>query len=1068
MQTKLSKWCDATIEAGWLAALIVVPLFFNVYSARVFEPDKLSLMRSFALVMAGAWLVKWLETTLARSEDRSSRSAAPAADGGIWRRLRATPLVLPTLFLVLAYLVSTVFSLAPRISWWGSYQRLQGTYTTLSYIVIFFLVLGHLRRREQLDRLIHVVILTSLPISIYGIVQHFGLDPLPWGGDVTSRVASNMGNSIFVAAYLIMALFLTLERLLRSIRRITTDDTDGLADAVRAGSYLFVLLAQFLCIFYTQSRGPWLGLLGGLYVFVLLALITLSQRARRWRWLWIGWISLSVVAGGFLVVINLPGTPLSAFQRLPYVGRLGTVFELDDGTGRVRTLIWEGAVEMIVPHEPLIYPDEGPDRFNALRPLVGHGPEAMWMAYNRFYQPDLAHYEARNASPDRSHNETFDALVITGLLGFAAYVGLFTSLFSVSLKWLGAIRNRRHLWTFLGLWFGLGSLSVLGFRIADTTWRLSGVALPAGMILGFIVYVTIAAASGRGIGEGSMSRRLLIITLLATTVAHFIEIHFGIAIAATRTYFWTLSAVLVVVGMGWLPLEDVDESAAVAAAAPSSRRSGRRGRRRRKASRSAERARERSVQTQALANVLVYGLLAAMILFTLAFDFVHSDQKLPATQATAIFWNSLTTRIQGQTRILNLAILVLVICTWLVGMLLSLAGVHRKVRASRTSGSNSWLPLGAILYTASSLGTFLIFGLIQAGRLRPALSVPDHLANHITVYYTGAFALLVLTGTAIWWKGPLPMLRWSANGWASVLSGVVLAVGATVFIYQVNVGLVKADTYYKMGQNFDAARQWNTGIALHSKALEVAPDEDFYRLFRGRAELELAKEVEDPAQRDALLEASLADLMQARELNPLNTDHSANLGRLYRGWGQLTSDPQERRTKWERSLQYYEQAITLSPFSAHLYNEYGLVYQALGEYARAEEIYQESLSLDQEYSQTYQLLAELYRIQEQWGEAAQVYAQVVEMDPRSVQGYSGLGYVYAQQGKLAEAIEANLRVLELSAQDLASTRNLALLYQQSGELDRALEYAQRARDFSPETERPQLDALIRQIEAQIQ
>ena len=37
---------------------------------------------------------------------------------------------------------------------------------------------------------------------------------------------------------------------------------------------------------------------------------------------------------------------------------------------------------------------------------------------NRFYPPDLAHVEARNASPDRSHNETFDSLAITGLLGF--------------------------------------------------------------------------------------------------------------------------------------------------------------------------------------------------------------------------------------------------------------------------------------------------------------------------------------------------------------------------------------------------------------------------------------------------------------------------------------------------------------------------------------------------------------------------------------------------------------------------------------------------------------------------
>ena len=58
MRTRLSLFCDKVIEAGWLAAVIVVPLFFNIYSQRVFEPDKLSLLRSIALVMSAAWLVR--------------------------------------------------------------------------------------------------------------------------------------------------------------------------------------------------------------------------------------------------------------------------------------------------------------------------------------------------------------------------------------------------------------------------------------------------------------------------------------------------------------------------------------------------------------------------------------------------------------------------------------------------------------------------------------------------------------------------------------------------------------------------------------------------------------------------------------------------------------------------------------------------------------------------------------------------------------------------------------------------------------------------------------------------
>ncbi len=67
MQTKLSRICDAIIEAGWLFALVVAPLFFNTWSSRVFEPDKIHLVRSIAFLMAAAWLVQLIEGGLRRA-----------------------------------------------------------------------------------------------------------------------------------------------------------------------------------------------------------------------------------------------------------------------------------------------------------------------------------------------------------------------------------------------------------------------------------------------------------------------------------------------------------------------------------------------------------------------------------------------------------------------------------------------------------------------------------------------------------------------------------------------------------------------------------------------------------------------------------------------------------------------------------------------------------------------------------------------------------------------------------------------------------------------------------------
>jgi hypothetical protein len=502
MPTKLSRYAEAVLELGALAALILVPVFFNVYSARVFEPDKLTLLRSLALVLAVAWIVRQLELGRAAWAESPGAADAPGGPGAWLRRWLATPLVLPVLLLVVVYLIATVFSITPATSLWGSYQRLQGTYTTLAYLVVFAVLASTIRRREQIDRLITGTILASVPICLYAIIQHNQLDPLPWGGDVQQRVASNMGNAIFVAAYLVMVVPLTIGRIVTAFHAILTDERVAAYDVARAAIYIFILMLQGITIFWSGSRGPWLGLIAGVWVFAVFGLLMLRRSSagrgvvrlpdvglalggvlganlaalalmvalvllaslvgvlnapdpqalyrvqlglvvlgflalgmlltfalalsrRTWRWVWLAAVVELVFMVGFLGLLNVKGGPLEFARSGHRIERLATIFEVEEGTGKVRTLIWEGAWELFRPHAPLVFPDGATDPWNAIRPLVGYGPEAMYVAYNSFYPPELGHYESRNASPDRSHNETFDALVMTGLLGLVVYLFVF-------------------------------------------------------------------------------------------------------------------------------------------------------------------------------------------------------------------------------------------------------------------------------------------------------------------------------------------------------------------------------------------------------------------------------------------------------------------------------------------------------------------------------------------------------------------------------------------------------------------------------------------------------------------
>ena len=179
-------------------------------------------------------------------------------------------------------------------------------------------------------------------------------------------------------------------------------------------------------------------------------------------------------------------------REAPYIGRLGQMLDMEQRTSQVRILIWQGAAEMVAPHEPLEYPDGRKDPFNFIRPLIGYGPETMHMAYNPFYPPELAHTEKRNASPDRSHNETWDSLIITGVLGFAIYIGLFAALFYYGFKWLNLIQSTKQKIVFFSLYLGGGLVCGIVFYLWQGIEFL-GVALPFGIILGLIVYITLNA-----------------------------------------------------------------------------------------------------------------------------------------------------------------------------------------------------------------------------------------------------------------------------------------------------------------------------------------------------------------------------------------------------------------------------------------------------------------------------------------------------------------------------------------------------------------------------------------------
>jgi len=515
MQTKLGLFCDKLIEAGWLAAAIVTPLFINPYSYRVSEADKVALLRSIALTMVAAWLVRTVETL---SLVRHSREGRAKID--ISFDFLRQPLVGPFLLLAAVYILTTITSICPRFSFYGYYIRLQGSYTILSYLVFFFMVWQTLRTRRQLDLLITVILLASWPVALLGLMQHYGLNPLPRVGVSPARVSSTLGNPIFLGAYLIVLVPLTLGQLVQTLFAARSEGR-GLSRYLLIGCYALLLLAQLACLLFTQSRGPWLGLLGGFFLFLFL--LSIVKRARG---LALMVMLLAVASVLFLALLNLPHSPLRPLQRIPYLGRL---VGLSEGSGR--PLHWRAIVDLV--------------KSDPLRAFIGYGPDSLLVALLPHRPPEWDRYIGKSL-PDHAHNDAFDALAMTGLVGLAVYLFLFGSIFYHGLKGLGLMASRGQRRLFVGLSVGAVVCGALIPRLLMGDWTFAGVGVSLGLVAALAIYLAIFCfcQGQKRVTEGE--DRILLIALLSALVAHFIELTFGIGVAATRTYFCIYAGLLAV------------------------------------------------------------------------------------------------------------------------------------------------------------------------------------------------------------------------------------------------------------------------------------------------------------------------------------------------------------------------------------------------------------------------------------------------------------------------------------------------------------------------------------------
>jgi tetratricopeptide (TPR) repeat protein len=321
-----------------------------------------------------------------------------------------------------------------------------------------------------------------------------------------------------------------------------------------------------------------------------------------------------------------------------------------------------------------------------------------------------------------------------------------------------------------------------------------------------------------------------------------------------------------------------------------------------------------------------------------------------------------------------------------------------------------------------------------------------------------------------------------------VLVAPVALVVVLVLAVFTNLRIIQADVTFKLADPLSRNGQWDAAIALYDRSNEFAFAEDYYYLFLGKAYLDSASAITNPAQQDKQVERAETSLKRAQTINPLNTDHTANLARLYRWWATRADDNTLRKERGGISSAYYDRALTLSPHNAALWGEWASLY--LGVLRQPEEAYEkltQALEIDPDFETTHALLGDYYiRISQRdvseeektaaLEQAAYHYSQAVE-NIRANTGQTRqakYNYIVAAGGAYVELgdLEAAIQMYRQAVDDAPAKAEIwrveeviASLYLRLGDRDNALAFASSAEVKAPDTEKGRLQNLITQLQA---
>ena len=287
--------------------------------------------------------------------------------------------------------ITTLTSMSPYKSWWGTWERMFGTFNYLHYYLLFVVLISIRMNLEKWKLLFRVSCFTSLIVCMAALLMRFDVFVMvKTSGD---RLIGTIGNANHLAAYLLFHIFIAIYLYYKDSNKFLKN------------SYLFILILNVICLIMTGSRGAIAGLGGSLVLFSIVSIFYKSKIGPSAKASLILIFTFLVLFTGFFLSRDTKFIKDSlVFDRLARIHELKMT--------ETRIMLWEWGLKGI-----------------AEKPILGIGPENYNIVFNKYFNPEYYQISPIKFWNDRSHNVLIDIAVMTGIGGLAAYLTIYILVF---------------------------------------------------------------------------------------------------------------------------------------------------------------------------------------------------------------------------------------------------------------------------------------------------------------------------------------------------------------------------------------------------------------------------------------------------------------------------------------------------------------------------------------------------------------------------------------------------------------------------------------------------------------